>query len=176
MEPNHRALRVEADLKAGKEPDDAYTESMRAYHMFLKEGAPDDSGRNEDHWFKCIFSSDFDKSLIEAALLGGCTVREAADLLDAPEKMIRWYEELFLDMSAFRLELEKLDYILNVAGEKYLLTEKAMLEGAEQPRRFNAYVYGCGLALGDITHYGRFHAGCTTSGSTVKAACAGRKS
>lgn len=104
-----RALRVEADAEMRNDTFEDYTESMRAYYVFLTEKTCGD--RSERILFERLAANSIQASLVEALILSRCEFKKVEEVFRLPEKALAWYKELFFDTDMFLTDLDLISYL-----------------------------------------------------------------
>lgn len=94
--------------KKSKTPAEDFTPAMLLYWDYLNTGECSDV--DADIAFE-IYSDDTQREILEALILGNCPDSDIFEAFKIPLKAIRYYKELFFDVTWFRTHLEKISYI-----------------------------------------------------------------
>lgn len=66
-----------------------------------------------------LFSDERHRGILDAFLLAGATLKEAASALDVPEAVVDVYQYLFFDTTVFRNKLERMSYSSSYEGDPW---------------------------------------------------------
>jgi len=108
---DHVARKVLADVAAGRAPDKAYSDAMSAWYRKNAEDGPELSVTAEIVF--SIHESQTQSEIIEALILSKCPEETVEEAFAVPKEAVAWYSELFFDISAFRTDLDRLEYLEN---------------------------------------------------------------
>ena len=105
---DHVSQKVLQDIEVGTAPKN-YTEAMRAWHEYNTKKVP---SIPED----ALIAFEIHKSwrqaeILEALLLSKCPEEEIQSAFSVPTQSIKIYAELFYDISVFRTDLDRLEYL-----------------------------------------------------------------
>lgn len=104
--PDHRARQVREDWESGIKPVH-YTPAMLEYRKYF---AGLDITEEASIAF-AIRESRRQSEIVEALVLSGCPVEEVEEAFRVPKKSVEIYAELFYDISVFRTDLDRLEYL-----------------------------------------------------------------
>lgn len=103
---DHRAEKVKSDLAANIEPVD-YSEAMLEYRSWLTGGKVSREARIAYGIRDSVRQSE----ILEALLISACPPEEIEASFRVPEKSSGIYANLFYDISVFRTDLDRLEYL-----------------------------------------------------------------
>lgn len=105
------ALKVAEE--AGKERGSDYSPAMLAYRNHLLGNEVDSDSQIAIN----IYNSSRQKEILEALLLSGCPLDTLQTALRVPQKAAQIYSELFFDLSSFKTDLDRLEYLEDYPDE-----------------------------------------------------------
>ena len=105
---DHVAQQVLHDIKTRTEPEQ-YTDAMLEWHAYKSRNTTELSETGEIVFG--IHNSLRQSEILEALLLSHCPYETIREALAVPVKVSEWYAELFFDISVFRTDLDRLEYI-----------------------------------------------------------------
>lgn len=106
---DHVARQVLSDISAGRKPGKAYTDAMLAWY---RKNTGDLS--NLTSTAEIVFSireSEKQSEILEALILSKCPPETIEEAFAVPGEVTAWYSELFFDVSVFRTDLDRLEYL-----------------------------------------------------------------
>lgn len=112
MQVDRRHRRVAADVAAGREPGEGYTDTMRDYWLLLKDGYV--SNEAVEYAATTYQSGGIRKAIMDSLLLGEADLTEIETVFDVPVAWSRAYKELFFDTANFKTGLDRLAYMDNM--------------------------------------------------------------
>ena len=108
---DHVARSVLADIRKKVAPSDEYTEAMLAWYNYNTRKPITASLKQTADITFTIRASKKQSEILEALLLSHCPYETIEEALSVPIKVSKWYAELFFDLSAFKTDLDRIEYL-----------------------------------------------------------------